>query len=79
MTKDQINAVLDRVRSWPEEDQEKLIEVAHEIEAQRKGLYHVSDAEREGIERGLKAVREDRFASEERIADIFRKARSTRP
>jgi hypothetical protein len=32
MTKEQINAVLETVRSWPQEDQEELVEVAREIE-----------------------------------------------
>ena len=35
MTKEQINAVLESVRSWPVEDQEELIEIAREIEARR--------------------------------------------
>jgi hypothetical protein len=28
MTKEQINAVLENVRSWPQEDQEELVEIA---------------------------------------------------
>ena len=32
MTKEEINAILERVRSWPEEDQEELAEIAREIE-----------------------------------------------
>jgi hypothetical protein len=78
MTKEQIAAVLDNVRSWPQEDQEELIEAAREIEARRKGLYRLSDAEREGVERGLKALREGRLASDERVAAIFKEARSSR-
>jgi predicted transcriptional regulator len=41
-------------------------------------LYRLSDAEREGIERGLKAMREGRFVSDERMANIFEKAHATR-
>ena len=77
MTKEQINAVLESVRSWPEEDQEELIEYAHEIEARRSGVYCLSESEREGIERGLQAKREGKFASDERIAAILEKARSS--
>ena len=79
MTKEQINAVLDNVRSWPEEDQEELIAYAREIEARREGVYRLSEAERQGVERGLKAMRERKFASDERVTEIFQKARSLRP
>jgi hypothetical protein len=41
---------------------------------ERAGLYRLSEAEREGVERGLKAMREGRFASDERMASIFEKA-----
>jgi len=78
MTKEQIDAVLNNVRSWPQEDQEELVDVALEIEARRAGTYRLNQDEREGIERGLQAMREGRFASEERIAEIFQKARSAR-
>jgi pyridoxal biosynthesis lyase PdxS len=49
MTKDQINAVLDSVRSWPQEDQEELVEVAREIEARRTGVYALNPDERAAI------------------------------
>jgi len=49
MTKEQINAVLDGVRSWPQEDQEELVEVAREIEARRSGVYVLSREEREAL------------------------------
>ena len=39
MTKEQIDAVLEGVRSWPKEDQEELAEIAREIEAARTGVY----------------------------------------
>jgi hypothetical protein len=45
MTKEQINAVLEGVLSWPEEDQEELIEVAREIEARRTGSYRAAPEE----------------------------------
>jgi len=78
MTKEQIAAVLESVRSWPQEDQEELAELARVIEARRKGVYPLSDAEREGIERGLEAMHQGKFASDERVAAIFKKARSSR-
>jgi hypothetical protein len=33
-----VKAFLERVASWPEEDQEELAKVAREIEARRKGV-----------------------------------------
>lgn len=50
MTKEQINVVLESVRSWPKEDQEELAEVAREIKARRTGVYVLNDDEREAIE-----------------------------
>jgi hypothetical protein len=57
MTKEQINAVLEGVRSWPEEDQEELIEIVREIEARRIGSYRatadelraIDEADRSGV------------------------------
>ena len=49
MTKEQIAAVLDSIRSWPTEDQEELIEAAREIEARRKGTHILTDDERAAI------------------------------
>ena len=73
-----IKTLLEQVASWPQEDQEDLADDAREIEARRAGLYRMNEAEREGVERGLKAMREGRFASDERVATIFDKARSSR-
>ena len=77
MTKEQINAVLESVCSWPLEDQEELAEYAREIEARRTGVYRLNESERQGVEHGLKAMREGKFASDERIAGILQRARSS--
>ncbi|HEY3641391.1 MAG TPA: hypothetical protein VGL31_09865 [Xanthobacteraceae bacterium] len=50
MTKEQINAVLEGVRSWPEEDQEELVEIVREIEARRTGSYRATPAELQAID-----------------------------
>jgi hypothetical protein len=73
-----VRAFLERVASWPEEDQEELAEVAREIEARRKGVYRLSEAERQGVEKGLRAMREGRYASDERVAAILNEARPSR-
>ena len=38
--------------TWPEEDQEALVEAAREIEAQRTGVYHATAEELAAIDRG---------------------------
>lgn len=50
MTKDQIESVLESVRSWPVQDQEELAQVAREIEARRKGIYVMTEDERRAVE-----------------------------
>jgi hypothetical protein len=78
MTREQVKEIVDRILSWPEEDQEEFAQVAREIEARRTGVYRLTDDEREAIERGLADMRQRKFARDEDIAAIFRKARSSR-
>jgi predicted transcriptional regulator len=70
--------LLDEVQTWPLEDQEELAEYAREIRGRRTGVYKLSEEERAGIERGLADMRAGRFATDEQIAAIFQKARSSR-
>ena len=57
MTKEQVLAVLDNVRSWPERDLEELAEFAREIEARRKGVYQLTPEEEAAIDAALKSPR----------------------
>jgi len=70
MTKEQIYAVLENVRSWPQEDQEELAEIAREIEARRKGVYVMDDEERAAVQEGLEQARRGEFASDNEM-DAF--------
>ncbi len=70
--------LLRRVEEWPAEDQEELAEMAREIEARRTGVYRLTDADREAIEKSLADVRAGRFGSEAEIDAIFKRARSSR-
>jgi hypothetical protein len=47
-----------------------------ETDAKRGRVYPLSVEEREGIERGLRELREGRFASDEDVAAVFRRARN---
>jgi hypothetical protein len=51
MTAKVLKDVLDRVETWPQEDQEALAEYARELEARRTGLYRLTDAERAAIQK----------------------------
>ena len=64
--------------AWPQEDQDELAEIAADIEARRTGVYRLSDDERRAVEQGLADARAGRFASDEEIDAIFRKARAAR-
>jgi predicted transcriptional regulator len=73
-----ISALKDALKAaetWPQEDQEALVEAAREIEAQRTGVYHATADELAGIDRGLEAAREGRFASDEAVAAVKAKFR----
>ena len=68
MTKEQINAVLESVRSWPEEDQEELIEIAREIEARRSGSYRATPEELRAIDEADRSG----IATEKEVEAAFR-------
>jgi hypothetical protein len=69
MTKEQIEAVLDRVRTWPEWRQQEA--AAPLLALEGEPVYVLSDEEREGVERGLEDVRNGRYASDEEMAALF--------
>ena len=59
-----LTAVLERAKTWPEEDQQALAEFAHEIEAHRSGTYVMTVEERAAVERGLIQADRGEFASD---------------
>jgi predicted transcriptional regulator len=73
MTKEQISAVLESVRSWPAEDQEELIELAREIQARRTGVYVMSDEERAAVREGLEQARRGEFVPDEEMDAFWKK------
>jgi hypothetical protein len=74
MTKDEVKAVLERVPTWPEDRQQKLVEVAVEIEAKLAGAgYQATPDEFAAIDEGLGG----KAASKEEVKAafaLFRKA-----
>ena len=71
-----LNDALQRVETWPEHAQDMLAELALEIDQElREGKYHATPAELAGIDRGLKAAREGRFATDEQVEAVIAKHR----
>ncbi len=76
MTAKVLKEVLERVETWPEEAQVELAEIAREIDAGLKGgTYRATPEELAGIDRGLKAAREGRFATDEQVEAVLAKHR----
>jgi hypothetical protein len=76
MTTEALQEAMRRVESWPEAAQEELAEIAFEIDAALKGeTYRATPEELEGIDRGLKAANEGRFATDQEIAAVIAKHR----
>jgi hypothetical protein len=67
--------LLERVESWPPEDQEELAEYAREIEARRTSKYHATPEELEAIDEALGQVARGELASKEEIEAAFAKFR----
>jgi len=65
-----------RVKSRPQEAQEEHAEIAFEIDARLKGgKYRATPEELAGIDRGIKAVREGRLATDAEVEAVFAKHR----
>jgi predicted transcriptional regulator len=79
MTTKALKEAMQRVESWPENAQEELAEIAFEMDARLKGsTYRATPEELAGIDRGLEAAREGRFATDPDVALLFDKHRQAR-
>jgi hypothetical protein len=78
MTAKKLKEALARAERWPEAAQAELAELVLEIDAELgAGAYKATKAELDGIDRGLKAAGEGRFATSDQVDDLFRKYRPT--
>jgi hypothetical protein len=76
MTAKLLKDVLERAEKWPEEAQAELAQIALEIDAGLVGgTYQATPAELAGIDRGLKAAHEGRFATDDEVNQVFEKHR----
>jgi hypothetical protein len=72
MTKEQVKAILDRVLTWPEDEQERVARFVREVE-RRRGDDDITDDEWKIIEE--RAQRRD-LASDEEVEAVFGRYRS---
>ena len=67
-----LTEVLERVEAWPADVQNELAEFALELDAGLKdGEYQPTPEELAGIDRGLRAAAEGRFANEQEVEAVF--------
>ncbi len=68
--------LLERTRSWPQVARDELEHLALEIEAElAQGPYRATPEEIAGVDRGLRAATEGKFATDEEIKELFDKHR----
>ena len=72
MTRDQIEAVLERVRSWPENRQADLARIVKHMEEQDAVLPPEDDGTRAAIAEGLAQARRGEFVPDEEMAAFFK-------
>ena len=75
MTRKQIEAVLDRVRAWPQERQEDAARVLLAMEAEDATPYRLSAEERADIEAALEELARGEVASDAQVAATFDRLR----
>jgi len=75
MTKEMIEAVLDRVRSWPLERQEEAARLLLGLEAEDASVYRLDDDERADIRAALEEDARGEVASEEEVRETFKRLR----
>ena len=69
-----LNQALERVESWPADAQDRLAEIALDIDAGLKDVvYEPTEAELDGIDRGLRDAAEGRFATDAEVEAAFAK------
>jgi hypothetical protein len=68
MTRDQVKEILDRVLTWPPDDQEKVAQFVREVERRRADDDDITEEEWKLIE--ARAARRD-LATDEEVEQVF--------
>jgi hypothetical protein len=74
MTKEQLEAIFDRVRAWPEWRQREAVELLSAIEAEAE-VYSLSSDERADLDEALAEMDRGEVATQVEVEAVFRKAR----
>jgi hypothetical protein len=69
-----LQKLLPTIETWPDEDQEALVEAAREIAALRTGVYVLLPDEDAAIAEGLEQADKGSFADDVRIQALWRRA-----
>ena len=73
MTKDQIDAILDRVHAWPRSRQGDAVRLLLAMEAQAGSTYKLSEDERADLEAALEEAARGEIATDAEVAAVFAK------
>jgi predicted transcriptional regulator len=73
MTQTTIKEVLSRVATWPQKDQEELVEVAREIEARQIGVYVLDEEESAAIREGLAELDRGEWVNDEEMRSFWKR------
>ena len=65
--------LLERITSWPQEDQEELADLAREIEARRSGVYEPTPEEEAAIRQGIAELDSGEWVSEEEMRTFWKR------
>lgn len=63
--------VIGRIETWPEQAQEEAAELLLALEREYAEPYELSPEDRAAIDRSLEEMREGRFATDERVSQVF--------
>ena len=72
MTKHEVKAVLERILSWPPEQQEEAAELLLALEARAGEFYHPTDEEWAAVQEGLAEADRGEFLSDEEMERFWR-------
>jgi hypothetical protein len=72
MTDDDIAAVLERVRSWPAERQEDLVEIARQLEEQDASAHQLTNEQVAAVRRIRADIRLGKVATDEEMSDLWK-------
>jgi predicted transcriptional regulator len=71
MTKREVDAVLERVRSWPEAEQEEAALLLLALEERRKGVYELSEEEFADLDQANREIERGEFVPDEEMKALF--------